>query len=211
MSMASPGDQVDQNHPIKQGEMFIRALREAQVYKHSKQWAAKKELGDAPVEEWFRLYWPAWYRDRWVEHLTGKRMWKEFGEDDFNLVADKDFAPDSDLAVRIIGNLVKHRDNISENLGLILWASGHGESMDNVLQILRRLDINGHRCSCNTDKIRIFYKGLEEADKYKYIQSQKAKRDLGESAISEWFEKFWPGFANIHGIPPDESGCFVSS
>jgi len=209
--MASPGDQVDQNHPIKQGEMFIRALREAQVYKHSKQWAAKKELGDAPVEEWFRLYWPAWYRDRWVEHLTGKHMWKEFGEADFDLVASKDFKPDSELALRIISNLNKHKDNISENLGLLVWANGAAQDMAHVLHILKRLDINDHRTSCEPEKIKIFFLGLEEADKYKWVQSQEAKRDLGESMIAEWFEKYWPGFASAQGLPPNEADCFVSS
>ena len=208
--MASPSDQAIQS-PIKQGEMFLKALREAQLYNYNKQKAAKQDLGEAPIEEWFKSYWPAWYKDRWVEHLTGKHMWKEFGEADFNLVADKDFTSDSEIVLRIISNLNKHRDNISENLGLIVWASSAGQDMAHVLHILKRIDINDHRISCDPEKIKIFYLGLEEADKYKYIQSQKAKRDLGESMIAEWFEKYWPGFASAHGIPPNESGCFVSS
>lgn len=35
---------------------------------------------------------------------------------------------------------------------------------------------------------------LEEALKYKWIESQKQGRDLGESALKEWFRKHWLPF-----------------
>ncbi len=34
------------------------------------------------------------------------------------------------------------------------------------------------------------HRQVEEAKKYKWIQSQKAGRDLGDSAINEWVKKF---------------------
>ncbi len=37
-------------------------------------------------------------------------------------------------------------------------------------------------------------KQVEEAKRYKWIQSQKAGRDLGDAAVHEWVRKFAPQF-----------------
>jgi len=36
--------------------------------------------------------------------------------------------------------------------------------------------------------------GVEEAERHKWIESEKAGRDLGEAAIQSWVRKHWNGF-----------------
>lgn len=175
-------------------EIFMLALRQAQSHKHEMQVRYSRDFGDEPMVEWFHKNWRCWYRERWVEHLTGKRNWTEFGQEDFNLVSKKGFVPDVELVARIIGNLNRHRDNASENLGIIMSAVRDGQDMNDVMAILRRLDINSKRPDCDDDGIQSFCIALQEADRYKYLESQKAGRDLGEQAIKDWFERFYDTF-----------------
>lgn len=189
---------------VVKSELFMRAMREAQSYKHAVQAAQHRDLGDQPILDWFRTKWASWYRERWLEHLCGRRQWKEFGEEDFNLVANKEFQPNIELVLRIIDNLKKHRDNISENLGMILVAAKRGDKdLEELMIVLRRLDINGKRPSYDECRVKNFFHAIEEADKYKYIESQKAGCDLGESIVIDWFENHWPGFAAMNGISED--------
>lgn len=183
-------------------ELFLRAVREAQVYKHEKQRLQHADLGDSPIIEWFKLKWPGWYRDKWIEHLCGRRLWKEFGKEDFDLISDKSFQPNIDLVLRIIDNLKKHRDNISENLGMIFVAAQRGDSeLNDVVAILKRLDVNSkRRPSCDELRIRILFAAVEEADRHKFIESKNAGCDLGEKVVQDWFDDHWEEFANQHGI-----------
>lgn len=185
-------------------ELFIRAMREAQSYKHSMQAAAQKDLGEQPVLDWFHDKWTAWYRDRWVEHLCGRRKWAEFGEEDFNLVANRSFQPNMELVLRVVDNLRKHRDNVSENLGMIMVAARRGDQeLNELLSVLNRLDINSKRPCYDECRIKAFFRAIEEADKHKHIESQKAGFDLGEDVVIEWFETYWPAFAKVEGVPED--------
>lgn len=175
-------------------ELFMLALRYARDHKHEQQLKHRCDLGDRPILEWFHNNWRCWFRERWIEHLTGKKNWAEFGSADFNLVSQKNFVPNVELVARIIGNLNKHRDNASENLGIILTAVKTGQDMGDVMAILQRLDINGKRPDCDEDGLHLFCRALQEADRYKYLESQKAGRDLGEAAIKDWFERFYDTF-----------------
>ena len=40
----------------------------------------------------------------------------------------------------------------------------------------------------------VYAEGKLEADKYKWIESQKAQRDLGAEAIHDWVERHWNGY-----------------
>jgi hypothetical protein len=173
-------------------ELFLKAMREAQAYKYAKQKGSDADLGDEPIIEWFKKEWSAWYRERWLDHLCGRRCWVEFGKDDFNLIADRSFQPNLNLVLRIIDNLKKHRTNVSENLGLIFSAAKDDK------------DLKGHRRpSYDELRLRVFFAAIEEADKHKYIESQKVGFDLGEKSVEEWFDKYWPEFAVVHGVSPD--------
>lgn len=178
-------------------ELFLKAMRIAQEYKYDKQKKSNADLNDKPIIEWFSEVWPFWYRERWINHLCGKEKWQEFGEQDYNLICNNEFCLNMDLVLRIIDNLKKHRDNISENLGMIFTFSKNGDEkeLNSLIIILRRININDHRRPVfEENNIRLLFRAIEEADKYKYIQSEKRKQDLGEKAVFEWFELYWPKF-----------------
>ena len=164
--------------------LFV-ALREARRHKWEQSERAGHDLGSKPVLDWFKNNWSSWYRDHWVEHIYGKKFWNEFGEDEFALV-DK-YKPDEKLVLEIIQHVV----NYGENLGIIMWARNTNQNMDQVLTILKQVDINAKRAEIEENYIETLAAAMDEADRYKWIQSEKAGRDLGEAAISEWFIRYW--------------------
>lgn len=40
----------------------------------------------------------------------------------------------------------------------------------------------------------LYEEALREAERYKWIESQKQGRDLGDSAIREWYRVYWPQY-----------------
>lgn len=44
------------------------------------------------------------------------------------------------------------------------------------------------------EKLSVYIHWLEEALRYKWIESEKAGRDLGESAIAKWVKEHWTGY-----------------
>lgn len=49
---------------------------------------------------------------------------------------------------------------------------------------------------------------LEEADRFKWIQSEKAGYDLGEAAISEWVREHWNGYLRARWVEHLQGSCF---
>lgn len=50
----------------------------------------------------------------------------------------------------------------------------------------------------NTEKMKQFMQDqIEEIKKYKWIESEKANRDLGEEANKDWILKYAKGFREI--------------
>lgn len=166
--------------------LFV-AIREARIYKWEKSKQAGHDLGQQEVLKWFNDNWAAWYRDHWVSHLKGKEFWKEFGNEEYNVANN---APDNCLFNEIMKSVADH----GENLGIILWATKSGQDMEQVLSVLRKVNINSHRFIIEEKSLIALTKALDEADKYKWIASEKAGRDLGDQAIMEWFRNSWPTF-----------------
>ena len=50
--------------------------------------------------------------------------------------------------------------------------------------------------------------GRKEADVYKWIESEKARRDLGEAAIRRWVQEHWHGFLRARWIQHLEGSVF---
>lgn len=46
----------------------------------------------------------------------------------------------------------------------------------------------------STARLSVHYVGEAEAQRYKWIESEKAGRDLGEVALRSWIHKHWNGF-----------------
>lgn len=165
--------------------LFV-ALKEARNYKWCQSQKVGKDLGQKGVADWFKKHFSSWYRDQWVNHMYGKNFWEEFGEKEYN-IAKSESAPCKKLFTEIIESVSRY----GENLGIIMWASNTGQNMSEVLQLLKMVDINNRRFEIEESQIKALSKALDEADKYKWIESQKAGRDLGEAAVVEWFRRYW--------------------
>ena len=180
-------------------EIFLKAMRIAQEYKHCQQQLSKKDLGETPIIEWFKECWGYWYRDRWIEHMCGREYWREFGESSYNIINKENAEIDKETLYKIIEKLKKHRNNISENLGIIFEAVdvNDEDNINKVIKILNKININNNRSPfIEEDKIKMVFYALEEADKYKYIMSEKEGKDLGDKAIIEWFILFGDDWFN---------------
>ena len=49
---------------------------------------------------------------------------------------------------------------------------------------------------------------VEEADRFKWIQSEKAGYDLGESAIRQWVREHWSGYLRARWVEHLQGACF---
>lgn len=113
-----------------------------------------RDLGDAAVDEWIERHWRGWVRTRLMEHLYGWRCWGGFGEEDFGLLNR------GTVEVHVSRHILEEIAGIlaagGENLDVITWALSSNQSLDPVLWLLDRIDINAKRSSLLTDHIRRF-------------------------------------------------------
>jgi len=98
--------------------------------------------------------------------------------------------PNRELLSQIIDSVSKY----GENLGIVHWATGTNHNVNEVLSLLRMIMINDKRLNIEEAEIKTLSEALDEADKYKWIESEKAGRDLGESVVVEWFRKNWEAY-----------------
>jgi hypothetical protein len=54
----------------------------------------------------------------------------------------------------------------------------------------------------------LFLDSCEEAGKYRWIASEQAGFDLGESAVHQWVRDHWQGFLRVRWIEHLEGKCF---
>jgi len=108
------------------------------------------DVDETASEPWRRRYWRLWFRRHWVEHLLGQAFWIEMGEESFGMfVRGKPHQPL--LVSRVTDRLVVGW----ENLGIILWASDWGLDLDDVIGILKEININDVRV--NGERIEDFW------------------------------------------------------
>ncbi|MFN0056697.1 MAG: hypothetical protein ACKV0T_31525 [Planctomycetales bacterium] len=43
----------------------------------------------------------------------------------------------------------------------------------------------------------IYFEGRREADRHKWIESQKSGHDLGVWAVNDWYSRYWPIFCRL--------------
>ncbi|MCE9531559.1 MAG: hypothetical protein K8T89_10625 [Planctomycetes bacterium] len=101
------------------------------------------DLGEAALKRWVRDHWWGFLRARWLEHLHGSRFWIELDQNDFGLL-DREFFEQRAL----LNEIVTHLKNGKENLDIIGWAADANIPIGPIMNILERLDINGHRMIC---------------------------------------------------------------
>lgn len=169
--------------------LLLLALLEARKYRWKKSQEQNSDAGEDSICEWFRLNWRRWYRKHWVDHLNGQCYYEGFSDEEYNLT--RTTQEDSALVQTIVNHLTED-GTASENLGIICWANGIGTDMGKVIGYLRKLHINEKRFVWDNETLKIVCLALREADKFKWIESQNAGRDLGETAIFDWFKLYWP-------------------
>jgi hypothetical protein len=177
--------------------LLFLAVLEARRYKWEKSKQEGKDLGNKAIAEWFKLHWKEWFNAHWVEHLQGKRFYDGFAESEFNITTSSPEG-DSELTSKIV-EFLQQSGNMSENLGIVLWSAEFGKDMNQVMKVLRKIDINSKRYIWDDDTLQRLCNALLEAEKHKWIESQKAQRDLGDDAIRDWFLKYWNSWLEQKG------------
>lgn len=125
---------------LKAPSVYDAAHREAELYKWLESEKRGRDLGEHAIREWYRKHWPIYCRHRCMEHLQGRRRWREFGEDQFghlySLILNGDL-----LADRILDRVYAGH----ENLGILNWAIDWGLPLKRVVDVLAQVDVNRAR------------------------------------------------------------------
>lgn len=120
--------------------LFEEATREAHQHKWIESEKAGRDLGDQAIRDWHKHFWRSFCRERWVEHLQGIAFWEELDNDDFGLLTIK-FHDNTSLVDRIVEKLTAG----GENLDVIQWAIEKKQDVNDVIEVLKILDINSRR------------------------------------------------------------------
>lgn len=126
--------------------VFTEGEREAQRFKWIESERAGRDLGEAAIRRWIQCHWWGYLRERWLEHLHGKRFWIELDRGDFGLL-QKGFLNQALLLDRILDRLKAGQ----ENLDVILWALDWNIPIEPVEEVLEALDINSRRLVAQFD------------------------------------------------------------
>ncbi len=116
------------------------AREEAERFRWIESEKAGHDLGDEAIRQWVGRHWHAFVRGRAIEHLSGRRFWLEMPRADFGVLV-REF-PDLQELVREIATLLVAG---ADNLKILQWATDAAVPMDDVCNVLQRIDINGLR------------------------------------------------------------------
>jgi len=84
--------------------------------------------------------WHRWVRARFMEHLRGERYWDELDRGDFGLLRHA-WHPNAALVDQIVARIADG----GENLCILAWAVDAALPLDEVVAVLRTLDVNVRR------------------------------------------------------------------
>lgn len=105
---------------------------------------ARRDLGQKAVEDWLRRFWWRFCRWRRLEHIEGKRCWREFNELDYAIL--RRISMERGLLDSIMDRMKGDGTHIHDNLEIILWAIEHNEiQYQRVEEFLLLIDINSAR------------------------------------------------------------------
>ncbi len=115
-------------------------MQEAERHKWIESQKHGRDLGDPAIQDWYRRHWHGYCRCKRIEHVLGRRCWREFEEDAFGQL----------YALIVTGDLLLDRvldrvDFGDENLDLILWAIEWGLPVRRVVMLLELININRAR------------------------------------------------------------------
>jgi hypothetical protein len=133
---------VDAPRTLVRLSVHDHSLDEAQRYKWIASEQAGRDLGAGAIRQWVREHWNGYLRERWIEHLEGRKFWIELDHDDYGLL-ERAFQGSA-----LIGEILRRLKSGQENLDVLCWAIDEHLPMDEVLEILETLDINSRRVEC---------------------------------------------------------------
>lgn len=120
--------------------VYEEAIHEADRHKWIESQKRGCDLGVQALRDWVRDYWKGYCRCRRLEHVEGKRQWREFGIESFGHLR-RVRIPNDGLFSRILD----HIRSGAENLNIITWAHHSGQPVEQVLEILTVVDVNEAR------------------------------------------------------------------
>jgi len=120
--------------------VYVECEKEIESYKWIESEKAGRDLGETAVRRWVKEHWWGYLRSRWLEHLQGRRFWKELDRGDFGLLLNR-FHDNTLLLDRILDRIKAGQ----ENLDIIGWALTWGIDTRSLIEILEALDINSRR------------------------------------------------------------------
>lgn len=84
--------------------------------------------------------WHHWVCARLMEHLRGEQYWEELDRGDFGLLR-KRWHANLELVTEVVARIATGADNV----GVMIWAVDTQKPLDDVVAILRTLDVNARR------------------------------------------------------------------
>jgi hypothetical protein len=84
--------------------------------------------------------WHRWVRARVIEHLRGEHYWDELDRGDFGLLRRR-WHPNAELVAEIVARIAAG----AENLCILTWAVDTDQPLEEVVAVLRTLDVNVRR------------------------------------------------------------------
>lgn len=120
--------------------LYEEAFKEALRHKWIESQKQGRDLGELALQEWYRLYWPRYCRCKRLEHLEGRRRWREFAQEHFGQLYSLIVAGDL-----LVDRILDRFDAGYENLDIIEWGLEWGMPMDRVINVLLQLDMNRAR------------------------------------------------------------------
>lgn len=120
--------------------IHVAAYYEALRHKWLESEKSGFDLGDDVFLEWYNRFWSRYLRFRRLEHVQGELHWKEFAQESYGILSCSE-SINCLLLDRIIDRICEGY----ENLDLINWAYDWNLPVDQVIDILERLDVNSTR------------------------------------------------------------------
>jgi len=98
------------------------------------------DLGDGVFLDWYNRFWPQYLRYRRLEHVNGQLHWKEFAQESYGALSGWDT-----VNYLLLDRIVDRICEGYENLDLVNWAYDWNLPVNEVIEILERLDVNSTR------------------------------------------------------------------
>src|ERR1700720_1605051 len=96
---------------MEKHSVYLDAEPEAVRYMWIESEKAGLDLGEAAMRQWVRRHWGGYLRNRWLEHLQGKKFWVELDRGDFGLL-QREFHDNTLLLDRILDRLKLGQENL---------------------------------------------------------------------------------------------------